>query len=152
MNIRIHEEVWASGSDLQRTEWRTLLVDLIDEGTLFPGEALLADSEVSLGPSHVSVVSLRVTRTLWSPELEGHAREYLRVIRQLMEESPHSSRFEALDMGKKVVHDQAARTLRELAPDVCDTHETYRRLFSLLVALRNDTTKLPTAHGHHGRR
>jgi hypothetical protein len=150
MNIRIHEDVWNNGSELQRAEWRTLIVDLIDEGSLFPGKAEML--EVSIGIRHVSVVSLRVTRTLWSPELDGHAREYLRTIRQLMEESPHSSRFEALDMDKKVVHDQAARALAALAPDVCDTHETYRRLFSLLVSLRVDTTKLPTAHGHGAQR
>jgi hypothetical protein len=150
VNLRVADDVWDAGSELQRAEWRTLLADLLDEGNLFPGEASL--TEIRIGPSHVSVVSLRITRTLWSPELDTHAQEYLRTIRLLMDENANSSRFLALDMGKKVVHDRAARALAALAPDVCDAHETYRRLFSLLVSLRVDTTKLPTAHGHGGRR
>lgn len=150
MLVRIVEEVWNAGTDLRRAEWRTLIEDWIDEGPVFPGQAPLKG--VSLGPSHISVLSLRTTRTLWSPTMDSHAAEYLRTIRLLMDEPSHSSKFAALDMAKKVVHDNAGRALAALAPDVHDTHECYRRLFSLLVALRVDTTKLPTAHGHAARR
>ena len=56
--------------------------------------------------------------------------------------------MEALDMAKKVTHDRAGRVLkRELRQFGLD-FETARRLFTLLLSLRVDTTRLTGIHGH----
>jgi hypothetical protein len=154
MPLRIEERLWEQASELQRAEWRTLISDLLDEGFVLFGQGQEPPMVVFNG-SCLRVQDAQSAPTelaLWSEDLERHAAEYLRVIRLLMDEDMPPSRFEALDMGKKVVHDQAAKALAALAPHVCESHASYRRLFSLLISLRIDTTKLPTAHGHRAQR
>jgi len=56
--------------------------------------------------------------------------------------------FAAFDMAKKVVHDAGAKTLARALPELARDHETYRRLFSLLLAVVVDVTKLPGAIAH----
>jgi hypothetical protein len=51
-------------------------------------------------------------------------------------------------MAKKVVHDKAARLLGEELAALAGEHEGYRRLFSLVVSLFVDTTRLPLTHRH----
>jgi hypothetical protein len=51
-------------------------------------------------------------------------------------------------MAKKVVHDAGAKTLARSLPDLARQHEAYRRLFSLLLAIVVDVTKLPGAIAH----
>jgi hypothetical protein len=51
-------------------------------------------------------------------------------------------------MAKKVVHDHGAKALAANAGHLADKHEAFRRLFSLIVALCEDTTTLPAAHRH----
>ncbi|MBW2223750.1 MAG: UPF0262 family protein [Deltaproteobacteria bacterium] len=56
--------------------------------------------------------------------------------------------MEALDMAKKVTHDRAGRVLKRELRDVGFDLETSRRLFTLLLSLRVDTTRLVGIHGH----
>jgi uncharacterized protein (UPF0262 family) len=58
------------------------------------------------------------------------------------------ARLEALDVAKKVTHDKAGRLLQRRCVDLEIDHPTARRLFSLLFALRVDTTRLHGVHGH----
>jgi uncharacterized protein (UPF0262 family) len=87
-------------------------------------------------------------------ELRPHIREYLRVMRKLHDDdgAPHSARYAAFDMAKKVVHDAAAKTLAAAMPGLAPDHETYRRLFSLFFSLVVDVTRIPGAGAHrrHG--
>ena len=54
----------------------------------------------------------------------------------------------ALDMAKKVTHDRVGRLLKRELRGLGFDLETSRRLFTLLLSLRVDTTKLPGVHGH----
>jgi uncharacterized protein (UPF0262 family) len=56
--------------------------------------------------------------------------------------------MEALDMAKKVTHDRAGRVLKRELRDFGFDLETSRRLFTLLLSLRVDTTRLVGIHGH----
>jgi hypothetical protein len=68
--------------------------------------------------------------------------------RGLDQEGGGVERLEALDMAKKATHDKLARVLkRELRPMGVD-HDTARRLFTLLLSIRVDTTRIHGAHGH----
>jgi uncharacterized protein (UPF0262 family) len=56
--------------------------------------------------------------------------------------------MEALDMAKKVIHDRAGRVLKRELREVGVDLDTARRLFSLLLGLKVDTTRLPGLRGH----
>lgn len=82
--------------------------------------------------------------------LSKQVREYVDIVRQ-MESAEHgrgSARVEALDMAKKLTHDDAARALKVLAAPLAMNHDTSRRLFSLLFSLRVDTSKLTGYRSH----
>lgn len=85
--------------------------------------------------------------------LEPHVQEYLAIIRRLDEGAGHreTSWVEAVDMAKKVVHDTAGRALAATVPVLSDDLEPYRRLFTLLLSLVVDTTRLVHARGHSRR-
>ena len=51
-------------------------------------------------------------------------------------------------MAKKVVHDRATGILSRTIGSIATDEATLRRLFSLIYALRVDTTKSLHAHGH----
>ncbi len=154
-DIRIHDPLWDDASELRRAEWRTLIVDLLDEAALFEGRpATVLHLEPSFTNVEAGGIMLRTDDPeahpveVWDAALARHFDEYLGTIRQLMDENLHPMRREAIDMAKKVVHDHAARRLAERLPELSSSHEAHRRLFSLLVSLRTDTTKLPTSHRH----
>ena len=82
--------------------------------------------------------------------LTQHITEYVDIVRQIarVDEGRGSARVEALDMAKKLAHDSAARTLRRHLKAFETNHETCRRLWTLLLALRVDTTRLTGVRGH----
>jgi len=51
-------------------------------------------------------------------------------------------------MAKKVTHDRAGRVLKRELRDFGFDLETSRRLFTLLLSLRVDTTRLVGIYGH----
>jgi uncharacterized protein (UPF0262 family) len=54
----------------------------------------------------------------------------------------HSPRLEALDIAKRLTHDEAGELIVTLCRRVRPDHATARRLFTLFVTLLHDTTKL----------
>jgi hypothetical protein len=150
-SLRIDDAVWELGTPLQRAEWVTLICDLLDEGVVSIQGATRARA-LTIDSCRIYVETEPACCVLvWNDAMTNYAAEYIQIIRRLMDRNLHVAQVEAIDMAKKVVHDRAARGLAELAPGLADSHETYRRLFSLLVSLRENTTLLPAAHGHHFR-
>lgn len=80
--------------------------------------------------------------------MRPHFREYCDICHRMwmIDEGSHSARLEALDMGKKVAHDRAARTLMAHCAPLFADHATARRLFSLLVSLHFDTGRMTRGH------
>lgn len=144
----MHEELWSTATQLRRQEWRTLIADLLDAEDIAPH----AERLVVAMDGRVIVISIHghATEELALPDelLGPHVEEYIAIVRKMVEDDVPAPRLEALDMAKKVVHDRAARALASHAPVLARGHEAFRRLFTLLVALRVDTTNLPAAHRH----
>lgn len=156
--IRIDDALWDAASSLRRDDWRISITDLVDE-------VLLGDEE-----DHLLVVSHdegaivlatfdaggapRALFELSAVLLRGHVEEYLTIIARMYknEASDASAHMHTLDMAKKVVHDAGARTLARELPDFARDHESYRRLFTLVLSVVVDVTKLPgaAAHRRHG--
>lgn len=158
-DLRLAEEVWDHGSPMRRAEWRAAIDDLRHYAVLAPR---FADWYALVTPEPASVRFefldeeglVRETFAVPLTVLDPHVKEYLAIIRRLDEGAGHreTSWVEAVDMAKKVVHDSAARTLQGTLDGLAADHETYRRIFTLLLALVVDTTELVHARGHRTRR
>lgn len=152
--LRIDDAIWDAASPLRRDDWRLSILDLLDDASLGDEDDHLL--HLSLAPSTVVFAIFdaegapralhEVPREALRPQLE----EYLTVIRRMHGEdtSESSARMQALDMAKKVVHDAGARALRGALPGFAPDHETYRRLFTLVLGLLVDVTALPGVQAH----
>jgi uncharacterized protein (UPF0262 family) len=154
-DFRLDEATWASGSEARKLDWKALLVDLIEHGEF--AEAL-AGRYVLATPSekHVAIEALdddgavvHEERVAWGP-IEGAIAEYVAIIAQIDGAGRHRDTewFQAIDMAKKVVHDRAAAALAKSGIGAASEKGTLRRLFSLLFALRVDTSRMRHAKGH----
>lgn len=155
--VRIEEHLWSSASLLRKQDWRAIIHDIISSGVSpWPSRApctLVAgcdDHHVHFSFTEASEVAdehIHFARTTIAPVI----KEYTDIIKKLTGSNHHDAHFEALDMAKRVVHDSGARKLAVLLPGVGANFETNRRLFSLVVSLTVDTTRLGPfpAHRHH---
>jgi len=149
-SVRIHEATWAKSPKARRLEWRALLADL-PLPDLWPGRSVesmvvACDSDALLLDLSTGGESqqIRVARG----DFDLILSEYLGVIARLEEDGIPMARAEALDMAKRVVHDDAARRLGALIPELGTTHDARRKFFSLVVSLAVDTSKMGAAHRH----
>ncbi|HEX4456685.1 MAG TPA: UPF0262 family protein [Polyangia bacterium] len=157
--LLIDDATWSAGTTVRRHEWRLAIDEILHDGrfVLPDGEAR---ATVTLAPTRV-VVEVRgadghVTARDELPlaTLRPLMAEYMETIGEMAKlgVSQNSPRLEALDIAKRITHDEAGETvvslLRTLAPD----HGTARRFFTLLVTLLYDTTRLGHASDKPSRR
>jgi uncharacterized protein (UPF0262 family) len=146
--------LWDKASPLRREDWRVSIADLTHHPSLGEEEddmllvgmekhaVVLATFDEQGAPRGVSEVPLA--------SLRKHTDEYLAIIRRMHhdDDNDRSSKMHALDMAKKVVHDAGAKTLAHSLPGFARDHETYRRLFTLVLSLLVDVTTLPGTQPH----
>lgn len=156
-DFRLDDDTWASATPMRRAEWRAAIDDLRHAklDTRFTGRYALLTPEAAGMKLEFLDDEGAVCETIDVPlaVLEPHVSEYLAIIRRLDEGAGHreASWVEAVDMAKKVVHDTAGRALASTVPSLSDDLETFRRFFTLLLALVVDTTRLVHARGHSSR-
>ncbi len=151
--VELPEETREPGSEARRAEWQLASQELLEDHVVadaLDGQTLaieLPDREIRLraGP---------LDQTIARADVAKHVSEYVAICLRMadLDEGIASPQLEALDMGKKLAHDDAAKTLRRLLPDFGFDHPTARRLFTLLFTLLVDTTNLRTWHLGHRRR
>ncbi|MCC6646291.1 MAG: UPF0262 family protein [Polyangiaceae bacterium] len=144
-----------AAADAARLDERRLAIQALVEDVDAADPSTLA-LFVDVAPDGLLLVWLRggeaLARTPVSDaSLRRHLDEYEAVCRRLgsLDEDSAGQRLEALDMAKKLAHDDAARTLAALCQPVAIDHATCRRLFTLVFGLRVDTTRLGRAHRAH---
>src|SRR5262249_25144752 len=148
VDIRIHEPTWAAATKERRREWTLLIDELLQQHptggerlrmTITPGDGsgTVLDFETDDGQKASQI-------TVPFEALRPHFREYCDICHRMgmLDEGSHSARLEALDMGKKLAHDRAARTLTHLCAPLFADHGAARCLFSLLVSLHFDTGRM----------
>ena len=149
--VVIDERTLQRGSEAQQVEWEANVRELLSK----------AQSSVEdVATLHVSVTEQRFVldfkaeggRELGSIALphellSEHITEYIDIVRQIAD-ADGLNQMEALDMAKKVTHDRAGRVLKRELREFGFDLEASRRLFTLLLSLRVDTTKLVGIHGH----
>lgn len=153
--IRIDSQTWGSAAPERRLEWEANIHELLEAGELVVREGARS-------------LSVTMTQQAFFLELEGEGgarlatvsiphdelaevvHEYVDVVRQIAsaEGSGGRTRFETLDMAKKVTHDRAGRILKRRCADFGMDLATARRLFTLLLSIRVDTTRIVGVHGH----
>jgi uncharacterized protein (UPF0262 family) len=151
--ILIDEPLWSSVSDARRGEWQRAIQELLEEHAF----ALTTPTSMRVTVTPEAVIFLgapdgprmELPRSL----LDGHLQGYTGICRRMgaLEQGASSSMLEALDMAKKLAHDEAARTVARLFKPLGPDHRTARRLFTLLVTLLVDTTRLTMVHSHRAR-
>jgi hypothetical protein len=157
-DFRIDEATWQSASDARKLDWTILLRELVEHGDF---AETLAQRHVLVTPreEHVTITALdddgvvvQEEPLAWEP-LKATIAEYIAIIAQLDSSGGHRGNewFATLDMAKKVVHDRAAAALLQSGIAASTEKATLRRLFSLLFALRVDTSRMQYASGHRDR-
>jgi uncharacterized protein (UPF0262 family) len=149
--VVIDERTLQRGSEAQHVEWEANIRELLskaqsrteDVATLHLSvteQRFVLDFRRDDGSE---LVSISVPHELLSELIA----EYIDIVRQIAD-ADGVNQMEALDMAKKVTHDRGGRKLKRELRDVGFDLETSRRLFTLLLSLRVDTTRLVGIHGH----
>jgi uncharacterized protein (UPF0262 family) len=147
VEVRIDDSVWEGAGDERRREWRVLIAELIEHHPSDGAHEVRLSILTGTGETILALERLDGTSTsqvaLPDDVLAPHFRAYIDVCRQMqmLDEGSHSARLEALDMGKKVTHDRAARSILDRCGAIVPDHDTARRLFSLLTSLKFDTSR-----------
>ena len=150
-DVLIDDVTWRCATRPRRAEWQLAISELVEEAVVETADDVhTLRAQVLVESAAISVVfvdrrgaeigRLAVTRLTIAPVF----REYMKILRtlsqgDLAEVSPH---FEALDIARRLVHDDAAELLQRHSDSVQLDRRTARRLFTLLVLLTHDTTKL----------
>jgi uncharacterized protein (UPF0262 family) len=147
--LLIDDATWSAGTTVRRHEWRLAINEVIQEGRfeLPDGESR---ATVTLAPTRV-VVEIRGADGRVSARYElplatvrPLMAEYMETIGEMAKlgVSANSPRLEALDIAKRITHDEAGETVGALLGALRPDHGTARRFFTLLVTLLYDTTRL----------
>ena len=153
--IRLDEEIWRSGSPERRLEWRAAIDEILQEGKFeFAGEVTGAKAVLTVRKTEILLAmsahgSEPTTCTLALDQLGPYLTDYIDTCLEMTRLSvgTRSPRLEALDIAKRLVHDEAGETVRSMVKSPRPDHATARRLFTLIVTLIYDTTRL-TARPH----
>jgi uncharacterized protein (UPF0262 family) len=158
VDILIDDVTWSCATRARRAEWQVAIAELVEEAVFVPRRGQVEGPLRAYVTVHKAGIAVVVHDRAGQPagrlELPQQTiaplfREYMAVIREMVSTRMgiHSVRFDALDIAKRLAHDDAAeliiRQFHDLSPDLC----TARRLFTLLVLLVHDTTKLGLRSG-----
>ncbi len=151
-DIRIDDATWEAATPERRHEWRQALTELLEEHRIEAAEPLKL--LVSVAGGNVVLDAHTLDGKPWTrielpfQSLSPHFQEYFDICRDMgkLGEGSQSPRLEALDIAKRIAHDEAAETLQRLCSPLRPDHATCRRLFTLLVTLHFDTTRLLLPH------
>ena len=149
--VHIDERTLQRGSEAQRVEWEAIVRELLSRAKSNIEEGASLDVSVTEQGFEIGFRTDRQHElgTIVIPHqlLSELITEYIDIVRQIAE-ADGLNQLEALDMAKKVTHDRAGRVLKRELRDFGFDLETSRRLFTLLLSLRVDTTRIVGIHGH----
>lgn len=150
--VLLDDQSWEAMGGERRRDLRAAMDDLLaDHRFDLPGKEPLR-LLVTDGPAEVvldlvdAAGRLAARAVVRIAELQPTLRDYLTTCQRLatptVASAGHTDHLEALDIEKRLLHDEGARALAALSRTLAADHATARRLFTLLVALRYDTTRL----------
>jgi uncharacterized protein (UPF0262 family) len=156
--LEVDDKTWESGTPTRQAEWRLCLDEVLSEGMFAdgPGDPVHKGQRgiITLLPTAIEIVlrdggaTILATHRIPVHALRPLMAEYMDTI-QKMARLPHgqnSPQLEALDIAKRITHDEAGELVKSMLPSIRPTHGTARRIFTLLVTLFHDTTRIAVAH------
>lgn len=143
-SVTIDPAMLASSTRDQEQEREIAIYDLLEKNDFRPEGAQGGPYDLSL-----SLVENRLALDITGPNyvrrhllslspFRGLVKDYFMVCESYFQAIRHStpSQIEALDMGRRGLHDEGSRLLRERLKGKVETdHDTARRLFTLICAL-----------------
>lgn len=146
MILILHEGSLESHQPGRVAEWRRALHELNHERGIRavrelqnPTVEIVPRGELGFSLRLVADGELPVSVDLRRRHLQPHFDAYKEVIEHLLAPQGSTYGVEALDYGKKLVHDEAADFLKAALRDhLAIEHATARRLFTLLFLMGND--------------
>lgn len=160
VELRLDDELWQRGSAARRLEWQGAIRDFIETATIDVdlGRASYGDGDATTeaasrlrhatnglllelhrpGDSATPLCAAAIPQQRVSPMVD----EYAQICAELVRPGHAPPRLEALDIAKRLVHDEAGEVLQGLLSPVRIDHQTARRLFTLIVTVLVDTTQL----------
>ena len=151
VGVTLDERTLARGSDAQRTEWEATIRELLGGAVCNIDGA--ATVRIEAAEEHFDLELVEEgggplgTVRIEHAALSRHIDEYIDIVRQITD-ADSINQMEALDMAKKVTHDRAGRVLKRALRQYGFDLETSRRLFTLLLSLKVDTSRLAGLRGH----
>lgn len=152
-DIDIEKSLREGASELRQAEWETILVELLDANECVFADADLLRVHRTEGGYALSLVladgNVRAACEVTLADLGKTFDEYIDIVRKLGDAGHGGGydRVDALDMAKRVTHDQGGRIVLRSCRALETDHPTARRLFTLLLSLHVDTTDLDV-RGH----
>lgn len=151
--VVLDERTLQRGSEAQRVEWDRNVRELLASSTCNIDEA----ARLCIGVTEKQFILTFETLdgeaigtiAVEQESLSESVTDYLDIVRQITA-ADSFNQMEALDMAKKVTHDRVGRLLKRELRELGFDLETSRRLFTLLLSLKVDTTQLPGLRGHKG--
>lgn len=158
VDVLIDETTWRCATGSRQAEWLQAIAELIEESAFFiepdgagssgqppelHGRIVVTADAVRLDlydPHGVRVGSMEILQPVLAPVL----RDYLQTL-QAFDGGPFSDaspQFEAMDIARRLLHDDAAELVQRSCVGARPDHKTARRLFTLLVLLTHDPAKL----------
>jgi uncharacterized protein (UPF0262 family) len=153
--ILVDDATWRTGTPPRRQEWRLALDEVVLDGRFdLDDPALQARLLVTVGPTALwidvhSERGMHLSRhDLPLHRLRPQMNEYLEICIEMGKLlGDNSPRLEALDIAKRITHDEAGELVQGMLRDgLRPDHATARRLFTLFVTLLYDTTRLAMSH------
>lgn len=154
-DILIDDVTWSCATRARRAEWQQTIAELVEEGRFQraqggAGEQPPLRAYVTVHKTGIAVAlhdqrGHQVERAELSEQaIAPLIAEYMKIVRDMVRSgrSRNSPQLEALDIAKRLTHDDGAEVLQQHFREICPDHPTARRLFTLLVVLTHDTTRL----------
>lgn len=159
VDVLIDDVTWGCATRARRAEWLQQIAELVEESHC---EVLgsSSDAPVSALRAYVTVeaTGLRVVFHDERGDERGHIelsrgvigpvfREYFSLLSAIatMGAGAYSPQVEALDIARRLMHNDAADLVIRHATRVVPDHRTARHFFTLFLLVTHDTTRLHTA-------
>jgi uncharacterized protein (UPF0262 family) len=153
LDLRLDDPTWDAGTPARRAEWKLCIDEVLSEGQFGADATSGQRGLLTMLPTAVELTLTRdgnepVVHRIPVQSLRPLMTEYMSTIQQ-MARLPHgqnSPQLEALDIAKRITHDEAGELVASMLPSLRPSHATARRIFTLLVTIFHDTTRLAVAH------
>jgi uncharacterized protein (UPF0262 family) len=152
-DLLVDDLTWRCATRPRRAEWLQAIGELCEDGALSAPVSVPLRAYVTVetdcirtvfhDPHGAQVGRLELPRPIIAPVF----REYMSLLQAIGGQgaSGYSPQVEALDIARRLMHNDAADLVISHAHGAKPSHKTARRLFTLFVLLTHDTTKLRAA-------